>query len=63
MAEKADVKPYEEKAIAADLLTQKPAAGKVTATKNNTVLGTTELTLSNGITVTLKQTILRIMKF
>ncbi|MFT4015526.1 MAG: insulinase family protein [Agriterribacter sp.] len=56
MAEKADVKPYEEKAIAADLLTQKPAAGKVTATKNNTVLGTTELTLSNGITVTLKQT-------
>lgn len=55
-AEKADVKPYEEKAIAADLLAQKPVAGKVTATKNNAALGTTELTLSNGLTVILKPT-------
>ncbi|MFT3947060.1 MAG: insulinase family protein [Agriterribacter sp.] len=55
-AEKADVKPYEEKTIAADLLTQKPTAGKIAAAKTNAVLGTTELTLSNGITVTLKQT-------
>lgn len=55
-AEKADVKPYEEKAVAADLLAQKPTAGKVTATKTNAVLGTTELTLSNGLTVILKPT-------
>ncbi|MCC6286317.1 MAG: insulinase family protein [Chitinophagaceae bacterium] len=55
-AEKADVKPYEEKTVATDLLAQKPTAGKVTATKTNTALGTTELTLSNGITVTLKPT-------
>ncbi|MFT3702047.1 MAG: insulinase family protein [Agriterribacter sp.] len=56
MAEKADVKPYEEKAIAADLLPVKPTAGKVVSKTTNAALGTTELTLSNGIVVTLKPT-------
>lgn len=56
LAEKTDVKPYEEKAIAADLLAQKPTPGKVTAIKNNAALATTELTLSNGLSVTLKIT-------
>ena len=56
MAEKADVKPYEEKAIAADLLEKKPIAGKIVRKTTNTALGTTDLLLSNGATVTLKPT-------
>ena len=55
-AAKADIKPYEDKAVASSLLETKPKAGKVTATKKNAALGTTELTLSNGIKVTLKST-------
>ncbi|MBX2920827.1 MAG: insulinase family protein [Chitinophagaceae bacterium] len=55
-AEKADVKPYEEKTIADNLLPLKPKPGKIITRKTNAVLGTTELTLSNGITVTLKPT-------
>ncbi|MGN6495580.1 MAG: M16 family metallopeptidase [Agriterribacter sp.] len=55
-AEKAVVKPYEEKEIAANLLPSKPKAGKILARKTNAALGTTELTLSNGVTVTLKPT-------
>lgn len=54
--EKATVTPYEEKAVAANLLAKEPKAGKVVSRKTNTVLGTTELTLSNGVTVTLKAT-------
>lgn len=54
--EKADVKAYEEKVVAATLLTKLPKAGKVLAKVNNPVLKTTELKLSNGITVTLKRT-------
>ncbi len=53
---RADIKPYEEKAVAANLLTKVPKAGKVTSRTANTVLGTTELKLSNGVTVTLKRT-------
>lgn len=56
LAEKADVKPYEEKVIDAELLTVLPKAGKVTGKKNNVLTGTTELTLSNGVSVTLKST-------
>lgn len=54
--EKADITPYEEKAIASTLLTKKPVAGKIVAQKKNDELGTTEITLSNGITVSLKKT-------
>ena len=54
--EKADIKPYEEKAVQTDLLTKLPTAGKVVSKTTNTQLGTTELTLSNGVTVTLRPT-------
>ncbi|MBO9565329.1 MAG: insulinase family protein, partial [Niastella sp.] len=54
--EKAEIKPYEEKAVATNLLNSAPKAGKVVAKTKNTVLGTTELKLSNGVTVTLKST-------
>jgi zinc protease len=51
-----DLKPYEEKMISTSLLPETPTAGKITSTKKNAVLGTTEFTLSNGITVTFKHT-------
>lgn len=50
------VKPYKEAAIATALLDKLPTAGKIISEKKNMVLGTTDLTLSNGITVTLKPT-------
>jgi zinc protease len=55
-ATKIEIKPYEEKAIAASLLDKKPAAGKIIATKENAAIGTTTITLSNGVTVILKPT-------
>lgn len=55
-AEKADIKPYEEKAVAASLLKVLPKAGKVVSTTTNKAAGTTELKLSNGVSVTLKST-------
>ena len=55
-AGKADVKPYEEKAIASSLMDKIPAAGKITSEKENKEIGTTELTLSNGVKVILKPT-------
>lgn len=55
-ADDASIKPYEEKAIAATLLRGEPRSGKVVSTKKNATLGTTELVLSNGVTVTLKAT-------
>ena len=55
-AESEKLVAYEEKAIATNLLAIEPKAGKVTKTTNNATLGTTELTLSNGVTVTLKPT-------
>ena len=54
--EKMDIKPYEEKAIASSLMTVLPKPGKITSTKKNTELGTTEFSLSNGTTVTIKPT-------
>ncbi len=51
-----NIKPYEEKEISATLLTSVPTAGTITGAKTNTTLGTTDLTLSNGVTVTLKPT-------
>lgn len=50
------VKPYQEKAIAGSLISKPPVPGKVTDEKKNETLGTTDLTLSNGITVTLRPT-------
>lgn len=50
------VKPYQEKAIATSLMDKKPTPGKVISEKKNSALGTTDLTLSNGITVTIRPT-------
>ena len=55
-AEKADIKAYEEKAIAANLLSKEPKAGKVVSKTINAKSGTTELKLSNGVMVSLKKT-------
>ncbi len=54
--EKMDIKPYEEKVISSSLMTTIPKPGKIISTKKNAVSGTTELTLNNGVTVTLKPT-------
>ncbi|HYE55248.1 MAG TPA: pitrilysin family protein, partial [Chitinophagaceae bacterium] len=54
--EKADIKPYEEKTVQTNLLVNAPKAGKVISKTRNAALGTTELKLSNGVTVTLKPT-------
>ncbi|MFL5747346.1 MAG: M16 family metallopeptidase [Niastella sp.] len=53
---KAEIKPYEEKAVASSLLNKTPTPGKVLAVTKNALLGTTEYKLSNGVTVTLKPT-------
>lgn len=50
------VKPYQERTMANSLMDKFPVPGKITAEKTNAVLGTTDLTLSNGVTVTLKPT-------
>ena len=55
-AEKMDVKPYEEKVIASSLMIALPKPGKIVSSKKNIQLGTTEFTLSNGVTVTIKPT-------
>lgn len=55
-AEKMDVKPYEEKAIASSLMTTLPKPGKIIGSTKNAKLGTTEFTLNNGVTVTIKPT-------
>lgn len=51
-----ELKKYEEKAVATSLLTTMPSPGKVVSKTTNALLGTTELKLSNGVTVTLKPT-------
>lgn len=53
---KMDIKPYEEKVVSTSLLNHIAKAGKITSTKNNAVLGTTDFTLSNGVSVTIKHT-------
>src|SRR5688572_716379 len=53
------VKAYEEKAVASALLDKEPTPGKITAETKNEKLGTTDLTLSNGVTVTIKPTTLK----
>jgi zinc protease len=53
---KGEIKPYEEKVIASTLMQKIPLPGKITAEKENKVLGLTELTFNNGITVILKPT-------
>ena len=47
---------YEEKAIAKSLLSKMPKGGKAIRTVSNTKLGTTTITLNNGVVVCLKPT-------
>jgi zinc protease len=57
MANKAssrEVKAREEKALATSLMEKTPAPGKITSEKSNPLIGTTTLTLSNGVKVILK---------
>ncbi len=58
-AAKKEVTPYEEKAIAANLLSKKPMAGKVVKETKDAKWGTTVWELSNGVRVTLKKTELK----
>jgi zinc protease len=55
-ATKQQVKPYEEKAVAEKLVDVAMTAGTITSETKNEKLGTTNLVLSNGVTVTLKPT-------
>jgi zinc protease len=55
-ANKQTVKPYEEKAVAASLMEGSTASGKVVSETKNEKIGTIDLTLSNGVTITLKPT-------
>ena len=55
-AQNIPVQPYTEKATANSLMDKLPEPGKVTDEKMDNTLGTTNLTLSNGITITLKPT-------
>ena len=50
------VKPYEEKVLASSLMAGPPSGGKIVKESSNPALGITELTLSNGVKVTLKTT-------
>ena len=56
VASKQTVKPYEEKAVAANLMDGTMTAGKVVNESKNAKLGTTDLTLNNGVTITIKPT-------
>lgn len=55
-ASKQTVKPYEEKAIAKNLIEGDLSSGKVVSETKNAKLGTTDLSLSNGVTITIKPT-------
>jgi zinc protease len=55
-ATKQKVTPYEEKAVAQNLSTNDLIAGKVTSETKNEKLGTVDMTLSNGVTITIKPT-------
>jgi zinc protease len=48
--------PYAEKTLANSLMEKAPSGGKILSEAANLALGTTELTLSNGVKVTLKST-------
>ena len=52
----APVHPYEEKKLAADLITNKPQPGSISGEKKNEQLGVTEIDFSNGVKVILKPT-------
>ena len=51
-----DVKPYEDKVNNEPLMSEAPKGGQIISEKANALFGATELTLSNGIKVYVKQT-------
>lgn len=55
-AEKATLAAREEKTVASSLMAQPPKAGRIVKETRDKALGTTELTLSNGVRVVLKPT-------
>jgi zinc protease len=55
-ATKAELTAYAEKAVATSLMEKAPAPGKILSEKENKQLGTTEITLGNGVKVILKAT-------
>ncbi len=55
-AEKLPVTPYEEKVVAASLMDTAPEGGRIIFDKKNAELGTSELTLGNGVKVIVKPT-------
>jgi len=55
-AERRDVQARDEKAVAARLMEQPPAPGRIVAESRDEQLGTTRLVLSNGVKVILKPT-------
>ncbi|MDB5793294.1 MAG: peptidase [Massilia sp.] len=55
-AEQADVAPYAEKPLGAQLMAQPPKPGQIVHESGDKALGLTHLTLSNGVKVILKPT-------
>lgn len=55
-AMKIEVEPYKDTVSNEPLISNLPAPGKIVSIKENPVLGTTEMVLSNGIRVNLKKT-------
>ncbi len=55
-AAKQKVQPYEEKAVAKSLMDETETAGKIVAESKNEKLGTSNFTMSNGVTITVKPT-------
>lgn len=53
------VEAYQEAEVASSLLDKTPAPGKVVATSKNEKLGSTDFTLSNGISIRIKPTTLK----
>jgi len=55
-AEKMEIIAYEEEDLGTELMEASPTPGKVTTSKHYDEIGTTEITLSNGVIVVLKPT-------
>jgi len=53
------LQPYQEKTVAVALLDKEPVAGKIVTESLNDKLGTTDLVLSNGITISIKPTTIK----
>ncbi len=51
-----EIKPYEEKVVAASLMEKAPIGGKIVSEIKDDELGTIQLKLNNGVTVTIKST-------